>query len=146
MTSLGISEAELAWKTALSPATIQGVLRGSGRRQRWTLDVLSKALDWPFGYLTAIAKGGTPPAVPQTALEGIPVRAQGASSPPRAPQATQFAALLGLIDLGHGASMQAATNAMAAQLAREMSEGMTPAERIAVDEFLTKVALKVRWP
>jgi hypothetical protein len=80
------------------------------------------------------------------ALENIPVKAQDASLPLPALQATPFAVLLGLVDLGHGASLQAETNAMAARLAREMSEGMTAAERIAVHQFLTKVADKVRWP
>lgn len=146
MTGLGITEDDLARKTALSLATIRGVLRGSGRRQRWTLDVLSRALDWPFGYLVAIAKGGVPPAGAQVLEASIRVRAQGASLPLPASQAAPFAALPGLVDLGHGASLQAETNATAARLAREMSQGMTPTQRIAVHEFLTKVAGEVRWP
>jgi transcriptional regulator with XRE-family HTH domain len=146
MTALGITEDDLARKTALAPATIRGVLRGSGQRRRWTLNALSKALDWPFGYLIAIAEGSAPPTVPQTALESIPVKALGASLPLPASQATPFAALLGLVDLGHGASLQAETDALAARLAREMSEGMTGAQRKAVHEFLTKVADQVRWP
>jgi len=146
MTALGITEDELARKTALSAATIRDVLRGSGRRQRWTLNALSSALDWPSGYLTAITEGGTPPAVQQTVPGSVPVRVQSASLPLPASQATPLAALLGLVDLGHGASLQAETNATAARLAREISEGMTAAQRIAVHQFLTNVADKVRWP
>ncbi len=146
MTVLGITVDELARKTGLCTATIRGVLRGAKRRKRWTLTVVSKALGWPPGYLAAIAEGSTPPAVLLTVVEDIPIRAQGASVPLPASQAASFAALLGLADLGHGASLQAEADAMAARLAREMSEGMTQAQRVAVHEFLTKVAGKVRWP
>ena len=79
MAALGITEDELACKTALCRATVRGVLRGSGRRQRWTLNVLGKALGWPFGYLMTIAEGGTPPPVPPALPETIAVRAPGAS-------------------------------------------------------------------
>lgn len=72
MTALGVTEDELARKTALSPATIRGVLRGAGRRQRWTLHELSKALDWPSGHLVAVAEGRTPPTAQQTAPAGNP--------------------------------------------------------------------------
>jgi len=34
----------------------------------------------------------------------------------------------------------------AVRVARELSEGMTQAERIAIHEFLTEVADAVRWP
>jgi hypothetical protein len=142
MTALGITERELARTTALCPATIRGVLRGSGRRQRWTLNVLGKALDWPFGYLITIAEGGTPPPVPETS----PVTAPAASLPLPVSQAAPLAALASLVDFGHGASLQAESNAMAARLARELSAGMTAAERIAVHQFLTHVADEVRWP
>lgn len=143
MTALGITEGELARKAELSRATIRGVLRGSGRRQRWTLNLLSEVLDWPSGYLVAMAEGDTPPTVPQTLLEGIPVKAQ--TRPLPASQERPFAALLGLVDLGHGASLQAETNATAVRLGREISEGMTSAERIAVYQFLIKVAFEVRY-
>lgn len=146
MIALDITEDELARKAALSLATIRGVLRGSGRRQRWTLDDLSRALDWPSGYLVTIAKGGTPPTVAQTVAESIPDRAQSASVPLPASQTAPFAALLSLIDLGYGASFQAETNARASRLAHEISQGMTSAQRVAVHEFLTKVAREVRWP
>jgi len=142
MTALAITERELARTTALCPATIRGVLRGSGRRKRWTLNVLGKALGWPFGYLITIAEGGTPPPVPETS----PVTVPAASLPLPVSQAAPLAALAGLVDFGHGASLQAESNAMAARLARELSAGMTAAERIAVHQFLTHVADEVRWP
>lgn len=54
--------------------------------------------------------------------------------------------LLNLLDIEQGAALRAESNATAARLARELSEGMTQAERIAVHEFLNEVARVVRWP
>lgn len=63
------------------------------------------------------------------------------------PQPTQpIAALLSLVDLGEGTALQAEANAVAARVAREMSVGMTQAQRIAAHEFLIDVARHVRWP
>jgi hypothetical protein len=63
-----------------------------------------------------------------------------------APQADTPVKLLNLFDVEHGASLRAESNAVAVRLARELSEGMTQSERIAVGEFLTEVANAVRWP
>jgi len=54
--------------------------------------------------------------------------------------------LLNLIDLERGASLRAESAAVAVSVARELSEGMTRAERIATHELLTDVARAVRWP
>jgi hypothetical protein len=57
-----------------------------------------------------------------------------------------IAALVSLIDLGEGTALQAEANAVAARVAREMSAGMTETQRVAAWEFLTLVALRVRFP
>ena len=62
------------------------------------------------------------------------------------PRAGTAARLLNLLDIEHGASLRAESAQVAAQVARELSEGMTQAERIATHEFLTQVASAVRWP
>jgi hypothetical protein len=54
--------------------------------------------------------------------------------------------LLNLLDIGLGASLRAESTSVAARVARELSDGMTPAERIATHEFLTEIAQAVRWP
>jgi hypothetical protein len=54
--------------------------------------------------------------------------------------------LLNLLDIERGASLRAESTAVAVCIARELSEGMTQTERIAVHEFLTEVARAVRWP
>jgi hypothetical protein len=55
--------------------------------------------------------------------------------------------LLNLLDVEHGTSLQTQSNAAAVRIARELcAEGMTRAERIALHEFLIKVADAVRWP
>jgi hypothetical protein len=63
-----------------------------------------------------------------------------------APQADTPVRLLNLFDIEHGASLRAEATAVAARLARELSEGMAQSERIAVSEFLIEVANAVRWP
>jgi hypothetical protein len=60
------------------------------------------------------------------------------------PQAT--VKLLNLIDIERGASLRAESAAVAVSVARELSEAMTRAERIATHELLTDVARAVRWP
>ena len=62
------------------------------------------------------------------------------------PKAETTVKLLNLLDIEQGASLRAESNAVAVRLARELSEGMTQAERIAVHEFLNQVARAVRWP
>jgi hypothetical protein len=62
---------------------------------------------------------------------------------PRAPTSVR---LLNLLDIERGASLRAESKAVAVRLARELSEGMTQDERIAVHEFLNDVARTVRWP
>ena len=54
--------------------------------------------------------------------------------------------LLNLLDIGRGASLRAESTSVAVRVARELSDGMTQAERIATHEFLTEVARDVRWP
>ncbi len=54
--------------------------------------------------------------------------------------------LLNLMDIGHGASLRAESTSVAVRIARELSDGMTQAERIATHKFLTEVARAVRWP
>jgi hypothetical protein len=61
-------------------------------------------------------------------------------------QPQPIAALLSLVDLGEGTALQIEANAVAARVAREMSAGMTQAQRIAAHEFLVEVARHVRWP
>ena len=64
----------------------------------------------------------------------------------QAPRIEPTVKLLNLLDIEHGASLRTESNAVAARIARELSEGMTQAERIAVHEFLNEVARAVRWP
>jgi hypothetical protein len=64
----------------------------------------------------------------------------------QAPRPEPTVKLLSLLDIEHGASLHAESAALAARIARELSEGMTQAERIATDEFLREVASAVRWP
>ena len=64
----------------------------------------------------------------------------------QAPKAGTAVKLLNLLDIERGASLRAESTHVAAQIARELSEGMTQAERIATHEFLTEVARAVRWP
>jgi hypothetical protein len=54
--------------------------------------------------------------------------------------------LLNLLDIGRGASLRAESTSVAVRVARELSDGMTQAERIATHEFLTDIAQAVRWP
>jgi|HubBroStandDraft_1064217.scaffolds.fasta_scaffold08721_6 hypothetical protein len=54
--------------------------------------------------------------------------------------------LLSLLDIEQGASLHAESAALAARIVRELSEGMTQAERIATHEFLREVASALRWP
>ena len=57
-----------------------------------------------------------------------------------APRTQATVKLLNLIDTECGASLRAESAAVAVSIARELSEGMTRAERIATHEFLTDVA------
>jgi len=54
--------------------------------------------------------------------------------------------LLNLMDIEHGVSLRAESTSAAARIARELSDGMTQAGRIATHEFLTEIAKAVRWP
>jgi len=62
------------------------------------------------------------------------------------PRAATTVKLLNLLDIEHGASLRAESTVAAVRVARELSEGMTQAERIAIHQFLTEVADAVRWP
>lgn len=54
--------------------------------------------------------------------------------------------LLNLLDVEHGVSLRAESSTIAVRIARELSEGMTQAGRIATHEFLVEIAQAVRWP
>jgi hypothetical protein len=63
-------------------------------------------------------------------------------TPPPSP-----ATLLSLLDVEHGTSLQGESNAAALRIAHELcANGMTEADRIALSEFLDKIARAVRWP
>jgi hypothetical protein len=64
----------------------------------------------------------------------------------QAPRTEATVKLLNLLDIERGASLRAESAAVAVRIARELSEGMTQAERIATHEFLNDVARAVRWP
>ena len=63
-----------------------------------------------------------------------------------APRSEATAKLLNLLDIERGASLRAEAATVAAQIAHEVSEGMTRAERIATSQFLDDIARAVRWP
>ena len=63
-----------------------------------------------------------------------------------APRTPATVKLLNLLDIERGAALRAESAAGAARISRELSEGMTRAERIATHELLTEVARAVRWP
>ena len=63
-----------------------------------------------------------------------------------APRTQATVKLLSLIDIERGASLRAESATVAVSVARELSEGMTRAERIATHKVLTEVARAVRWP
>ncbi len=63
-----------------------------------------------------------------------------------APRTEATVKLLNLLDIERGASLRAESAAVAVRIARELSEGMTRAERIATHQFLTEIASAVRWP
>jgi hypothetical protein len=54
--------------------------------------------------------------------------------------------LLNLMDTEHGLSLRAESTLATARIARELSDGMTQAGRIATYEFLSEIAKAVRWP
>jgi hypothetical protein len=54
--------------------------------------------------------------------------------------------LLNLMDIEHGVSLRAESTSAAVRIARELSDGMTQAGRIATHEFLMEIAKAVRWP
>lgn len=54
--------------------------------------------------------------------------------------------MLNLLDIDRGASLRAESTSVAVRVARELSDGMTQAERVATHEFLTEIAQAVRWP
>lgn len=62
------------------------------------------------------------------------------------PPSQPLAALVSLADVGEGASLQAASRALAARMAAELAAGKSQAERVALSEFLSRVADWVRWP
>lgn len=54
--------------------------------------------------------------------------------------------LLNLLEIDHGASLRAESTSAATRIARELSDGMTQAGRIATHEFLMEIAKAVKWP
>jgi hypothetical protein len=53
--------------------------------------------------------------------------------------------LLNLMNIEYGVSLRAESTSAAVRIARELSDGMTQAGRIATYEFLTEIAKAVRW-
>jgi hypothetical protein len=54
--------------------------------------------------------------------------------------------LLNLMDIERGVSLRAESTLAAVRIARELSDGMTQAGRIATHRFLVEIAEAVRWP
>jgi hypothetical protein len=54
--------------------------------------------------------------------------------------------LLNLLDIENGTSLRAEATTAAIQIAQELSEGMTQAQRKAAHEFLHEIANAIRWP
>ncbi|MGD0246625.1 MAG: hypothetical protein ABSB59_40720 [Streptosporangiaceae bacterium] len=54
--------------------------------------------------------------------------------------------LLNLLDVERGVSLRAESSSIAMRIARELSEGMTEAGRIAMHDFLNEIARSVKWP
>ena len=62
LADLDMTQADLVQRSRLAPMTIRELLYNSAQRRRsdQTLAALSQALDWPAGYLMAVAEGRGP--------------------------------------------------------------------------------------
>jgi hypothetical protein len=58
----------------------------------------------------------------------------------------ETAKLPNLMGIEHGVLLRAESTPATVRIARELSEGMTQAGRVATYEFLTEIANAVRWP
>lgn len=140
----------------VSAGTVHVIERGSRNRHRpATVGKLARALGITEGTLAAYgvrgftAAGGAPdggagggqhPPAAQGGADG----ADGAAAP-----GDPVAALLGLSDLGHGATLVIETESAAKRVACEIAHGKTAKECAALSDFLDKVARYVdnhRWP
>jgi transcriptional regulator with XRE-family HTH domain len=142
MKEQGLSTAEVASKMNMAESTLRGFLDGRTRPHGYTVGSLNDALGLPWDHLHAIAEKREPHPEPPTR-----VTKEIESRLPRAKVSKGIGVgLLGLVDIEHGAALRAESHTEAVRVARELSAGMTRAERIAVHEFLTNVAAEVRWP
>ena len=105
---------------------------------RWERGAVSPGERYKLYYCRALS-------IPLTAFGGSGSASDCALVLPRELSAGTVK-LLNLLDIGHGASLRAESTTVAARIARELSEGMTQAERIATFEFLFEIAKTVRWP
>jgi transcriptional regulator with XRE-family HTH domain len=120
---------ELSVRSGVTQATIRNAERAKGKRSRRTMADLSRALGRPADYLSEILAGRHPEDTAETD--------PGTCAPVK---------LLNLLDIERGAKLRANATSAAVRLARELSEGMTQAERVAVHQFLNEIADNVRWP
>jgi transcriptional regulator with XRE-family HTH domain len=123
---------QLSERSGVTQATIRNAERAKDKRSRRTMADLSRALGRPKDYLSEILAGRDPED-----------RAEAESGEPGARAPVK---LLNLLEIGRGAKLRASATAAAVRLARELSEGMTEAERVAVHQFLYEIADHVRWP
>jgi hypothetical protein len=105
---------------------------------RWERGTVSPGERYKLYYCRAL---GIPPA----AFGGGESARTGTLVLPREFSGEQVR-LLNLLEIGRGASLRAESTSVAVRVARELSDGMTQAERIATHEFLTEIAKAVRWP
>lgn len=105
---------------------------------RWERGTVSPGERYKLYYCRAL---GIPPA----AFGGSESAGTGTLVLPREFSGEQVR-LLNLLDIGRGTSLRAESTSVAVRVARELSDGMTQAERNATHEFLTEIAQAVRWP
>ena len=106
---------------------------------RWEKGAVGPSERYKLYYCKVL---GIPPAAfggaAETAKAGTVVLPRGFSG--------EVSKLLNLLDVEHGVSLRAESSTIAGRIARELSEGMTQAGRIATHEFLVEIAQAVRWP
>jgi Cro/C1-type HTH DNA-binding domain len=123
MAELDITTAELARKADLAPATVLRARKGTAASHGVTLRKLADGLGWSHGYLHNIASGKSP----QTPQQPGPVTG----------------ALLSLPDFVRGTGLQGDVSHLAASVARDFTDGLTPAERDAAARFIIDVGIKM---
>jgi transcriptional regulator with XRE-family HTH domain len=104
---------------------------------RWERGTVSPGERYRLYYCRALG-------IPLTAFGADTARA-GALVLPRQVSG-ETVKLLNLMDIEHGVSLRAESTLAAVRIARELSDGMTQAGRIATHEFLIEIAKAVRWP